>query len=103
MSIRINIDKCIGCNKCVKICPGNLIYKNELNKAYIKYEESCWGCAACLKECDFEAIEYYLGEDIGGQGSYITIKEKEDEVLWKIHKDSRIIEIKTNKRQSNKY
>lgn len=103
MSIRINQCKCVGCNKCLEICPGNLIYKNEFNKAYIKYEESCWGCAACLKECGVEAIEYYLGKDIGGEGSYMTIKQKYEDLLWKVHKDNEVIEIKTSRKESNKY
>lgn len=103
MSIRINQNKCVGCNKCLKICPGNLIYKNELNKAYIKYEDSCWGCAACVKECGVEAIEYFLCEDIGGQGTYMTTKQNGEELLWKIYKDSKIIEIRTSRKESNKY
>ena len=103
MSIRINKEKCIGCNKCIEICPGNLIYKNKFNKAYIKYEESCWGCAACLKECGFEAIEYYLGKDIGGQGAYMTVKEKDKSLIWKIYKNNEIFKLSTNRRESNRY
>ncbi|MGG7142651.1 4Fe-4S dicluster domain-containing protein [Clostridium nigeriense] len=103
MSIRINKDKCVGCNKCIEICPGSLIYKNEVNKAYIKYEESCWGCTACLKECNVEAIEYYLGQDIGGQGAYMTVKEKNKNLIWKIYKDDEVFEITTNRVESNRY
>ena len=103
MSIRINQEKCVGCNGCIAICPGNLIYKNQFNKAYIKYEESCWGCTACLKECAFEAIEYYLGEDIGGQGSYMTVKRKKQNTIWKIYKSNHVIEIETNRSESNRY
>lgn len=103
MSIRINQEKCVGCNRCIGICPGNLIYKNQSNKAYIKYEESCWGCTACLKECAFEAIEYYLGEDIGGQGAYMTVKEKQKNIIWKIYKSNKVIEIETSRSESNRY
>lgn len=103
MSIRINKDKCVGCNKCIDICPGNLIYKNKFNKAYIKYEESCWGCTACLKECSVEAIEYYLGEDIGGQGAYMTVKEKNKNLIWKIYKNDEVFEVTTNRIESNRY
>ena len=63
MSIRIDKDKCIRCGKCIKVCPGSLIYKDEDKKAYIKYEDSCWGCTACLKECGSSAITYFLGRE----------------------------------------
>lgn len=29
MSIQIQENKCIGCRKCVEVCPGNLIKINE--------------------------------------------------------------------------
>ena len=33
MSIQINKLKCVGCGKCVKACPGNLIKKDTDGKA----------------------------------------------------------------------
>ena len=69
MSIAIKKEKCAGCRKCTSVCPGSLIKTDEDGKAYIKYPRDCWGCASCLKECKFGAIEFYLGADIGGIGS----------------------------------
>lgn len=30
---------------------------------------TAWGCTSCLKECRFEAINFFLGADVGGKGS----------------------------------
>lgn len=104
MSIKIVTDKCVGCNKCVEVCPGSLIYKDENNKAFIKYEKDCWGCTACLKECKLGAIEYYLGEDIGGNGAYLYVEEKGDVLAWHIvNNNNEEAIITTNRKQSNKY
>lgn len=104
VSIKINSKKCVGCSKCISVCPGNLIYKNEDGKAYIKYEKDCWGCTACLKECEVSAIKYYLGADIGGNGAYLYVKQKKDELNWHIiDKDNKETVINTNSKESNKY
>jgi adenylylsulfate reductase subunit B len=104
MSIKIKENKCVGCNKCVEVCPGSLIYKNEQNKAFIKHEKDCWGCTACLKECKFSAIEYYLGVDIGGNGAHLYVEENEDTLNWHIAcKNENETVITTNRKESNKY
>ena len=104
MSIKIDVNKCVGCNKCLEICPGSLIYKNESNKAFIKYDKDCWGCTACLKECKFKAIKYYLGTDIGGNGAELYVEEVKDTLNWHItDKCGRDVIISTNRKQSNKY
>lgn len=104
MSIKIDVNKCVGCNKCLEICPGNLIYKDEQNKAFIKYEKDCWGCTACLKECKFKAIKYYLGPDIGGNGAKLYVEEVNDSLNWHItDKYSKETIISTNRKQSNRY
>ncbi len=85
MSIRINPGLCTGCGKCREVCPGSLLFKEkESNKTYIKYPAECWGCTSCLKECKFAAISYYLGADIGGNGTtmYVTVEDKK--LYWHI-------------------
>jgi adenylylsulfate reductase subunit B len=104
MSIKIDVNKCVSCNKCIEICPGNLIYKDDENKAFIKYEKDCWGCTACLKECKFKAIKYYLGADIGGKGAELYVEEVNDTLNWHItDKEGKESIISTNRKRSNKY
>jgi len=104
MSIKIDSEKCIACGKCLNICPGSLIYRNSEGKSYIKYEKDCWGCTACLKECPVKAIHYFLGEDIGGEGAYLFVERRKEDLDWHIidREDKETI-ITTNRKESNKY
>jgi adenylylsulfate reductase subunit B len=104
MSIKISKDKCVGCKKCLAVCPGSLIKFGEDKKAYIKYPKDCWGCTSCVKECNQEAISLYLGADIGGMGSKLTTKVEGDIVHWNIEKtngDIHVIDV--NRKDSNQY
>jgi len=108
MSIKIDEDKCIGCGVCVEVCPGNLIKlqtkENGTKTSYIKHIRDCWGCTSCIKECSKNAISFFLGADIGGKGSTLTVENKTDESIWTINKyDGQTYIIKTNKNESNKY
>lgn len=104
MSIAINQDICKSCGSCEKVCPGSLIKLGTDGKAYIKYPRDCWGCSSCIKECRFGAIALYLGADIGGRGSLMTVRSGEDELLWKITKpDGTTQQIRIDKKESNKY
>ena len=104
MSIAIDKVKCRGCGKCTEVCPGSLIKKDADGKAYIRYPRDCWGCCSCIKECHFDAIGLYLGADIGGMGSLMTVKSTPDTLTWDIKKrDGSKEEILINKKESNKY
>lgn len=104
MSISIKKDKCVGCKKCLSVCPGSLIKMDTQGKAYIKYPKNCWGCTACLKECSTAAIKYYLGADIGGNGAYLYVKEHKDELIWNVvDKNINQTRIIINRKESNKY
>lgn len=104
MSIRIRQDRCVGCGKCMEVCPGNLIKRDEEGKAWIKHEEDCWGCTSCLKECHKDAIAFFLGADIGGKGSTLSVQTVDDVNIWKVEDikgNVQIIEV--NKKDANKY
>lgn len=104
MSIVINQDKCVGCGQCECVCPGTLIGVNEENKAYMKYPKDCWGCSSCIKECRFGAIALYLGADIGGMGSKMTVETEGSLLKWNIEKNNGEMEtIIINKKESNQY
>ncbi|WP_099467708.1 indolepyruvate ferredoxin oxidoreductase subunit alpha [Konateibacter massiliensis] len=103
MSIRINKEKCVGCLKCMKVCPGTLI-KEKDNKVYIKYPKDCWGCVSCVKECRFGAIDFYLGADIGGNAGTMNVSYEGDILHWNITKSDgtkKVIDV--NSKDSNKY
>ncbi len=104
MSIVINKEKCVGCKKCLSVCPGSLIKFGEDKKAFIKYPKECWGCSSCIKECKSEAIFFYLGADIGGRGSKMTVEAKKEKILWKIEESNGVTHtIEINPKDANKY
>lgn len=104
MSIRINKEACAACGKCRKVCPGNLIYTDEKGRAFNKYPKDCWGCAACLKECSYGAIQYYLGADIGGKGAHMHTRQRGGLLEWVIERaDGDVRTITIHRKESNKY
>lgn len=104
MSILINSESCIGCGKCRQVCPGNLLKSTEDNKTFIKYPLECWGCTSCIKECPVQAIKYFLGADIGGRGSLLSVKNEKDIMHWMIEtKEGNVQTISINKKKSNTY
>lgn len=107
MSVKFDENKCVGCGACVEVCPGNLIKlsQNSAKKvAGIKHIRDCWGCTSCIKECPKKAISFFLGADIGGKGSTMTVKNTAESSLWTINKyDGTQVEILINKKDANKY
>lgn len=103
MSIRINKEKCIGCGKCTEICPGTLIALCD-KKAVMKYPRDCWGCVSCVKECPMGAIEFFLGADIGGNGSTMNVTAEGDILHWNISKwDGTQTIIDVDRKNANQY
>lgn len=69
---KVNVEKCIGCQLCVKECPKNLIKmfpvdsqhfvicsSNESGKTVMgNCSVGCIGCKKCVKACEFDAINF---------------------------------------------
>jgi coenzyme F420-reducing hydrogenase delta subunit len=49
-------DKCVGCDKCVFICPYKAIEAEEFATPKIVYDD-CMGCGACALVCPHHAIQ----------------------------------------------
>ncbi|MCD7824560.1 MAG: ferredoxin family protein [Clostridiaceae bacterium] len=104
MSIQIRDESCIGCGRCVEVCPGNLLKQDASGKAYIRHERDCWGCTSCIKACRSGAILFFLGADIGGGGSTLSVEKKGDLNLWNITTpQGSIRQIAVNPKESNQY
>lgn len=48
-------DACIGCGKCVSLCPTNNI---RIENGKPIWEDNCTHCMACICRCPTEAVEY---------------------------------------------
>lgn len=104
MSIRIEKEKCRSCGQCVEACPGNLLRLGEDRTAISLHPEECWGCAACLKACRFDAIRYFLGADIGGNGSQMYTREDGSLIHWVIERPGQDdLTITVDRRNANQY
>lgn len=104
MSIQIQENKCVGCKRCVEVCPGNLIKINENERAFIRHIQDCWGCTSCLKECPAKAIFFFLGADIGGGGGTFSVAESDGLDIWTFEDiQGRAVSIEINKKAANKY
>jgi adenylylsulfate reductase subunit B len=104
MSIQIVKSDCTGCKRCVEVCPGNLIKTDVDGKAVIRREKDCWGCTSCIKECRYGAIRFFLGADIGGKGSLLSVHEDGPLRIWTVTDTAgQKKTITVNKKESNKY
>ena len=107
MSITIDKKKCDGCGlskepPCMKICPGDLIYKDfSIKKAALRSKSDCWDCYCCVKVCPKEAIDLILSYEISNRGASLKPKVIDNNLIEWVLKD-RKGKISTY-RQSTKY
>ncbi|MEE0434882.1 MAG: ferredoxin family protein [Peptococcaceae bacterium] len=52
----IDQEKCVGCGRCVNICPLDTIRLNDVGKAFIAYGDDCMTCFKCERLCPAGAI-----------------------------------------------
>jgi len=56
--IRLDQDKCIKCNKCIKACPTFSIDEESLGRGRVK--TSCTKCGKCVDACPQQALFYHV-------------------------------------------
>ena len=69
--IVINLDKCVGCKKCIASCAFDALSMDG-NKAALTGD--CRACFACVKACPFKAIEKAVQEETSGTADKASYK-----------------------------
>ncbi len=59
---------CIGCRRCVEICPRGVWRMDEDKRAILARSEDCTACRACLVQCETGAIQAVRGRTEEGRG-----------------------------------
>jgi NAD-dependent dihydropyrimidine dehydrogenase PreA subunit len=59
-TIRLDEKKCVGCNRCVEVCPRGVFAIRE-KKASIVDRNLCIECGGCAKNCEFGALSVDAG------------------------------------------
>jgi len=51
--MKFNPDLCTGCNRCVEVCPDDVMMPNpeKGRPPIVLYAEECWFCGGCVEEC----------------------------------------------------
>jgi len=71
LTAQVNLDLCIGCMLCVKVCPyGAIEPTGPVKEGKVRIlEAACMGCGNCAAECNFDAIDmpYFTKDQILSQ------------------------------------
>ena len=59
-TLKLDVDKCIGCGLCTQVCPHEVFAINA-KKAEIVNKDACMECGACQMNCPVEAISVNVG------------------------------------------
>jgi len=59
-TLRLSVDKCIGCGRCAEVCPHRVFSMTD-KKAKIEDKDLCMECGACAKNCPSNAITVSTG------------------------------------------
>jgi len=68
-TLRYATDKCVGCGRCVEVCPRGIFVMQD-KRAAITDKDQCMECGACARNCDFSALR--VNADVGCAAAIIT-------------------------------
>lgn len=71
---KVNASKCIGCSRCLSVCPTKNIGQNADKTPFWLHKEHCLTCFACYHHCPTHAIEY--GKQTKNKGQYYFTKNQ---------------------------
>lgn len=54
--VAIDEEKCIGCTKCIQVCPPDCIV-GAIKKMHTVIEKDCTGCELCIDVCPVDCID----------------------------------------------
>jgi len=88
MKLDIKYDCCIGCKKCVEICPNN-VFTFEDKRPKITNMEKCSFCGVCADQCPTQAIQIetkkdhkiYTSIDIKAKHEHIELSDTLKDIL----------------------
>jgi heterodisulfide reductase subunit A len=86
LTAQVDLELCIGCMRCVKVCPFNAIEQiGPVGKeGEVKIlEAACMGCGTCAAECNFAAIDmpYFTQEQLLAQIDAALAEKPEEKCL----------------------
>jgi ferredoxin len=60
VTLKLDKNKCIGCGRCVEVCPHSVI-ELKGDKAEIVDLHACMECGACARNCPVKALDVKKG------------------------------------------
>ena len=88
MSIKVDLEKCIGCKLCVKACAQNAI--DVIDKKAVIDLKKCNFCAACVEACKkYEAITIIKEVAAGG----VDLREWKNVAVYIEQRDGKIADV----------
>ena len=59
-TLKLDVDKCIGCGRCIEVCP-HAVFVLEGKKACILDCDACMECGAWARNCPVQALAVQAG------------------------------------------
>lgn len=68
--ITFDLDKCIGCNRCVNICQCDILMPGK--PPIVAYPGECYYCGSCVMVCPKDAV--HLEHPLMNRAKFVPVK-----------------------------